>query len=161
MTCRSRRSDLFATLGALQSLSARGNRLRALAPTALAGARALTSLDLADNRLALCEPAPAPAAAAGAGGYEDELGPASPLQALPGLRRLALAGNRLAAVCGDWRYVLLRLELLDLTRNSFETLTVSPAPAARRRAETTLRADRDRRVRFDSRRPTSTSSATT
>lgn len=131
MTRRSRRSDLFATLGALQSLSARGNRLRALAPSALAGARALTSLDLADNRLALCEPAAAPGP--GAGGYEDELGPASPLQALPGLRRLALAGNRLAAVCGDWRYVLLRLELLDLTRNSFETLTVSPAPAARRR----------------------------
>lgn len=127
------RRDLFATLGSLRSLSARGNRLRSLAPSALSGARALASLDLADNQLALCSPPEgAEGGEGGAGGeegagdaYAAEFGPTSPLQALLALRWLGLAGNRLAGVCADWRYVLLQLRGLDLTRNRFHTITVT------------------------------------
>ncbi|KAI8420581.1 hypothetical protein MSG28_007829 [Choristoneura fumiferana] len=126
---------LLRDAAGLRALNLSGNALTALEPALFAPLRQLEDLNLDRNRLeTFQEPRAQPAGAVYGGGggggeaeggdaYAAQFGASSPLQALAGLRRLDLAANRVRAVCSDWRYVMLHLDTLNLTYNSFQTIT--------------------------------------
>ncbi|KAF9404381.1 hypothetical protein HW555_014362, partial [Spodoptera exigua] len=106
---------LFAGLRKLTEVSINHNLLTTIDALAFQGATSLQTISLIGNRLTLKS--------------KDQLdwdymdmGMYSPFNTLSELKKLDLSHNNISKIFDDWRFVLVNLEILDLSWNRFEEL---------------------------------------
>ena len=107
--------NLFSAVTNLKTLDLSNNRLTTIDLKAFASTQNIEEINLENNLLTLIEP------------YSSvmeniKLDLASPFQYVTNLRKLNLRNNSIMYIYQDWKYLLLRLEELDLSYNNISTM---------------------------------------